>query len=345
MLTACQMPLTLGIWQGSDQRDNPSRIYPNHVAFYLDHKGRFQRLETSYYREDQIAASLQSLKLAGLARGVGPDQGLAGYRLTAAGWRFLEKLDHKLASKRAETRGRGNPKHRVKQRPRHGKLEGRERRGLAREKRHLERVARAVGFIPHAAMDPRYADRILTDWRRARRFYSRERCTHTGKRVRILEPSRSHKADYPATKRRELGHEWILAMGLKRIQDQLADAGATGIRFIPERRLRAQQTHLHQGSMPKNPDPNVSSLDHPTKGIPDGVVLYRDAQGEQQALAVEADAGGSPLANSHGYDEPTLALKDAWAQARDMPIVYVVHTQTRAANIAHGHRQVMWLSK
>ena len=293
---------------GSDKE-----LSSNLVAGYgMDQDGALVEIRREPLPVHAIQQSLADLRSRQFIRGNGTT--LADYKLTELGDALLD-------------RGKDKPK---------------VTNALARERQGLTMVADAVGFIPldlvEGPLAPRVRESLDAD------FEAKTIATHTGVRTALLVP-RNERHTF---KRAELGHEIILAHGIKKVRDELVAKGATNLRFVSERELRRAQTRHYQGQV--NPWELLEAVaganeKDPIKGIPDGVMCFDDRDGQARALAIEADAGGSALANSQGYSEGTLAMKDRWAVDRGMDLVYVVGPESRAQTIQNGARQVFWLGK
>ena len=209
---------------------------------------------------------------------------------------------------------------------------------IDKREKQLRTVVTAVGFVPEMTpLDPHSKEAL--DQLKGNASLKRIReYTHSGMPVHLWIP-KSKAQNAPVYKRRELGHDLILAEGLRQIMLKLEAEGARVVGYRSERELRSEQTRILQGSIsPQSPD-------HFVVGLPDGVITYRTAFEEEKALAIEADAGHSPLSNSRGYSKEAIAAKMEWAKSRSMELVFVVDHPARAANLRRDGREVFMLQR
>ncbi|CAM2065722.1 hypothetical protein SCOR_10085 [Sulfidibacter corallicola] len=205
---------------------------------------------------------------------------------------------------------------------------------IDKREKQLHTVLTAVGFAPELApMDP-HSKEALEQLKGSASLKRIREYTHSGVPVNLWVPKSKEQGNAPAYKRRELGHDLILAEGLRQIMLKLEAEGAEVVGFRSERDLRSEQTRINQGTLSPN------SPDHYNVGLPDGVITYRTAFAEEKSLGIEADAGHSPLSNSRGYLREAIAAKAGWAKSRNMQLVFVVDHPARAANLRRDGRTV-----
>ena len=111
---------------------------------------------------------------------------------------------------------------------------------------------------------------------------------------------------------------------------------------LDHRAVLAWDVSMVHGSLKGNGKPDHMDEEALIKGLPDGVFVYKDNHENQKGLAIEADSGGSDLSNSKGYKEAALDLKENWAKARGIDLVYIVNTQDRASQMRSKAR-VVWV--